>query len=263
MARRGPTRGCPTPAAPPDLPNAPVNPLGADIAARIRPVPGRGEDASRVPAAFLLPALPSIVKKCRSFLVLYFAVYIALSALRSRVAASIPSRGYKLMPTLAVTNNSRPAARHGILTAAKSSRAYSAAESAGFRPCEDGRELISTHSRQRVSGTNLLVQPVTDLLQNDISNLMAKSVVDLLEAIEIDEYDSQRLARFRGPPQRRIEFPLQKQAIRQLSERIVVRLVRQLICKLSLMNRRRNALGHHLDDFPRLRMRVSRSHLIA
>ena len=135
------------------------------------------------------------------------------------------------MPTLAVTRISSPPLITGTLTDSKIRLAISSVSRADH-VIADHDELVAAEPGRGVARPNRLRDPLGDGAQQLVARGMTERVVDVLEAIDVDEDD----AGLRAAPARRrqaLEQAIREQrAVRQTGERIVQRLVRELLLHL-------------------------------
>ena len=117
-----------------------------------------------------------------------FAVYIAVSASRSRSAAVSPSSA-TAMPTLARSATSTPPTASGGTQGDRDP----IGDLVGVRGIgdvlEQERELVAAEAGHRVAGADRRAQPLADLLEHAVARLVPEAVVDRLEVVEVHEQD--------------------------------------------------------------------------
>ena len=123
---------------------------------------------------------------------------------------------------------------------------------------KDG-ELVSTQERDGGAGAKRRLEAVPDLAQHRIAYGVTSGVVDILEVIEVDHRQRERGAASDGSGQRVLHPVLKEGAVRQAGERVVERLMRQLLLQ-------RTPLGdvthrEHDASHARVIQQVAREHL--
>ncbi len=109
---------------------------------------------------------------------------------------------------------------------AATSRSASAVDGGGLRRFgADRHEFVATGARQEgVGGRGL--HAARDVEQHAVAGGMTVEVVDLLEAVEIDAKHGEFLAACGRPFERRGQTLVQRRAVRQIGERVVMRKMR-------------------------------------
>ena len=90
-------------------------------------------------------------------------------------------------------------------------------------------EFVAPEPRQRVSLAQLALQESADLAQQIVAGRVAARVVDLLEAVEIEVEHRMATVALRGAFERPRQPMLELTPVREPGQRIVARLVRQLL----------------------------------
>ena len=90
-------------------------------------------------------------------------------------------------------------------------------------------ELVAADPRYRVARPTLELQALGGRDQQLVPSVVPEAVVDRLEAIQVQQEDRRSAARARGTRERVIDAVAEDRAVRQPGERIVERLVRQLL----------------------------------
>jgi hypothetical protein len=98
-------------------------------------------------------------------------------------------------------------------------------------PLDDDQELVATQAADGVRFPHQPPQAPRHLAEDPIAGLMAERVVDDLEAVEIDEQDRQFGFIAVRPLHCLVQPVAQQQSVRQTGERIVVRLMVELIVR--------------------------------
>ena len=97
---------------------------------------------------------------------------------------------------------------------------------------QQDHELVPAEPGHRVFGANALVQAPRSSHQQFVAHLVAEAVVDQLEIVQVKEQQAYRgMAAFR-PDQRAVQPVAEQRPIRQTSQRIEERLLRELALEI-------------------------------
>ena len=94
---------------------------------------------------------------------------------------------------------------------------------------EDG-ELVAAEARERISGSQMLVNPLADGNEESVANLVAEAVVDQLEAVEVDEEHGKPVrGRAAGLDQRPVEQLGKERSVGESRQTVVKSGMRELV----------------------------------
>ena len=133
----------------------------------------------------------------------------------------------------------------------------------GANVVEQDGELVTAEARQRIAGAKAALEPPRRRDQELVTDLVPEAVVDRLEAIEIEvEHREQRIAQRAPGALKQVLQPVEEQrAVREIRERIVERLVLQLLLGLlALGDVARDPEGPHDVPLPIAQRELRRRH---
>src|SRR5205085_5732556 len=94
---------------------------------------------------------------------------------------------------------------------------------------EEDRESVATHARDGVFASHAVDEPRGDDLKETISDGVSQRVVDEFELIEVEEHDRRATTAPLRMRERDGDAIAEKQAVRQECERVVIRLIFDLL----------------------------------
>ena len=161
-------------------------------------------------------------------------LYIAMSALRMRSSPVVVPAAPTAMPTLTWQATSpQPSDVRPV------DRLQHAARHGDGRVCvgvaDEYRELVAAEPGGEILGADRAGEPVRELREQLVAGAVTPGVVDRLEAVEVEIEDGRRAVPQRELVLDRLE---QVEAVRQAGERVVVRLVAQLLLELRHLGER-------------------------
>ena len=109
---------------------------------------------------------------------------------------------------------------------------------------EQDRELVSAEARDRVRGTQAGAQPLAHGDQHLVARIVAEAVVDLLEPVEVEQQHGDDLIAPSQARERVLEPVREQRAVRQVCQRIVECLARQLVDPLLVGSAQGGVLDH-------------------
>ena len=98
-----------------------------------------------------------------------------------------------------------------------------------LHPVEQHGELVAAEPRHRVRRTDGGRQPLRHLPQHAIAGRVAQAVVDRLEVVQVDEHHRHRRCRSLRADERVLDAVREERAVGEVRDRIVERLVGELI----------------------------------
>ncbi len=159
---------------------------------------------------------------------------------RSGASASAPSCGKMATPMVSPTRNGVPSISISVSSAALSFSA-SASAVAGCGPVGVMTANSSPPTRARKAPWQACSSRLASFAQQRVADRMAEHVVDRLEAVEVEAEQREAFARSRRQFERGGDAFVERRAIRQIGQRIVVRHVRDALLVAF-------ALGEVADD---------------
>ena len=162
---------------------------------------------------------------------------------------------------LAVTTCSVPSRTNGASSAcwtrsatrtAPSSEARSSQSTTNSSPPKRASVNSASPKRAtRVARSQGRLQPVRDGLQELVAGVVAEGVVDVLEPVEIQEQQRRERPVALGARQRKLETVAEEEPVRQPGERVVRRLVSDLLLRVDSLDHASKMpadLSHHLEQ---------------
>ena len=102
-------------------------------------------------------------------------------------------------------------------------------------PVEQDGELVAAEARHRIGGAHRRAEPGGNLLEHEVSRRVPEAVVDRLEVVEVDEDDGDRETAALHAGERVLNAVGEERAIRKTRDRVVERLMRQLVLERLLL----------------------------
>jgi hypothetical protein len=96
--------------------------------------------------------------------------------------------------------------------------------------------------------SNAALKPIADGLQQRVSRAMSQRIIDELKAVEIYLKHGESCAVTLRPSQALLQSIVQKQAVREAGQQIVMSLKQQPVMKLPLLDSQRGKLAGHVDQ---------------
>ena len=153
-----------------------------------------------------------------------------MSARLSSAAGSVACAGASARPSEPPISTSRPSRDTGCSSERSSRRPTRTARSSSSVPLEQDGELVAAEAGDEAARPDRRPQPGADLDQQQVAVLVAEGVVDVLEPVEVEDHDRGAAGAAVGDlVERGRQLALQRGAVGQAGQRVVQRLVPQLV----------------------------------
>ena len=102
----------------------------------------------------------------------------------------------------------------------------------GVDALDEERELVAAEARGGVGAAQAGADPSGHLDEQGVAGGVSERVVDAFEVVDVEEDHGQARASLRAPPEPVLDLLAEQRAVGEIGERVVVRLVGQLLLQL-------------------------------